>query len=185
MIDIEWESPDKYGRRRRPKASTVHGWVTKLRGTLTGNERVRSRGIREMREASIVREYYRKRDAKRRAQERKGCSGILSLFSSPKKRRSRGQSHRRDVVIHRDYGRKGTGPWMHFSHRTKPLHHGHGTRFKGHLTNKQELVLRGQKLDGDATRERHKERRRRQRQSKREAAAMKADGAVHRWDWRH
>lgn len=39
------------------KASTIHGWVTKLRGTLIDDERIRKRGIREMQYARRLREW--------------------------------------------------------------------------------------------------------------------------------
>lgn len=56
------------GRRRsRPKASTVHGWLVKWRGTFSGNERIRKEGIREMREAKAVRERKKQRNATRQA----------------------------------------------------------------------------------------------------------------------
>ncbi|KAF8204812.1 hypothetical protein BJ912DRAFT_9935 [Pholiota molesta] len=55
-MKIEWAShfnPD--GTRRRPPASTMHGWLAKMRGTLIGDEALRSRGMREMREAAANR----------------------------------------------------------------------------------------------------------------------------------
>jgi hypothetical protein len=48
------------GRKRsRPPSSTVHGWLVKWRGTFSGNESLRSQGIREMREAAARRKYYK------------------------------------------------------------------------------------------------------------------------------
>lgn len=75
MLEIDWDSEDDRGRRRR-KASTIHGWLCMWRGTLVGNERVRQRGRREMKEARAARAYYRQR-----AQESAGGgSGPFSLF---------------------------------------------------------------------------------------------------------
>lgn len=47
--------------RHRPKASTIHGWLAKWRGTFTGNEQVRQQGRREMKEAAALRTYRRQR----------------------------------------------------------------------------------------------------------------------------
>ena len=40
LIEIQF-TPD--GRRRIPPPSTIHGWLAKWRGTLTGNEILRNR----------------------------------------------------------------------------------------------------------------------------------------------
>ncbi|EPT03600.1 hypothetical protein FOMPIDRAFT_1040360 [Fomitopsis schrenkii] len=55
MIDITWDTPEASDHGR--KASTIHGWVTKLRGTLIDDERIRKRGIREMQYARRLREW--------------------------------------------------------------------------------------------------------------------------------
>lgn len=78
-MKIEWDSDHTDGRRR-PKASTVHGWLAKMRGTLIGDESLRSRGMREMKEARAIRAYTKQK----KAQRRKG-SGMLSLFGGKKK----------------------------------------------------------------------------------------------------
>ena len=49
------ERPQDDPRRRRPKPSTVHGWLCKMRGTIIGNERMRQQGRREMQEARAAR----------------------------------------------------------------------------------------------------------------------------------
>jgi len=65
-FNVEWDSYHMDGRKRaRPPASTVHGWLTKMRGTLLDNENMRRSGIREMKEASITRAAIKKRDADR------------------------------------------------------------------------------------------------------------------------
>ncbi|TFY69403.1 hypothetical protein EVJ58_g417 [Rhodofomes roseus] len=55
MIDITWDTPETSGHSR--KASTIHGWVTKMRGTLVDDERIRKQGIREMEHARRIREW--------------------------------------------------------------------------------------------------------------------------------
>jgi len=67
-FDVEWESYHADGRKRvRPPASTIHGWLTKMRGTLLDNEPLRRRGIREMQDARSNRLAMKKRDAERAA----------------------------------------------------------------------------------------------------------------------
>ena len=169
---------------RRAKASTVHGWVTKLRGTLFGNERTRQRGIREMQVASAVRQYKRERNARKQKRHRRG--GFFSFLGSS---RHRSRSKRRDrnhgtTVRERDYAHRHKGPWLHFPYRVRPHHHGHGTRLRGMLTGNREMVLIGRAMNDSARREREKKRRRRQRRLRREAEAMRDPGGMTRWDWR-
>ena len=61
------------------KYSTIHGWVTKLRGTLSDNERVRRAGIHEMKAAKAVRKWKKKHAAeraKRRGSSNSGGGGF-------------------------------------------------------------------------------------------------------------
>jgi len=60
MFSVQWKSHEFHpdGRKRsRPPASTVHGWIMKWRGTFSGDEKLRTLGMREMREASAVRKH--------------------------------------------------------------------------------------------------------------------------------
>lgn len=102
-------------RGGRPKASIVHGWLAKMRGTLIGDEALRSRGMREMREAHAIRKWKREKKAERqRAGKGTSTSGVLSLFSKnkSKKRRSISRSRRgRGVVVGR------AGNRQHGTHR--------------------------------------------------------------------
>jgi len=187
MPEVEWEEEPGQGYRRS-KVSTIHGWVTKLRGTLIGSERTRQRGIREMQAASAARQYLRERKARKRKQHNRG--GLFSFFA-PSRRKSKSRSRReRDqgstTVIHRDYGhrKRNNAPYLHFPHRVRPHHHGHGTRIRGLMSGNREMVLTGRAMNDAARREREKERRRRKRRQRREAEAITADGAVNRWDWR-
>ncbi|KAK7695764.1 hypothetical protein QCA50_000401 [Cerrena zonata] len=119
MFEIEWDANhDQHSRRRNPyrsKASTIHGWVTKLRGTLLDNEAVRRQGIREMKDAKHLREYRKQRKAHDRS---RGGShrGFLSFFTSSKTlKKRRDPSHNsRAVVVHRDSSRH---------HRSHKGHH--------------------------------------------------------------
>jgi len=66
MPEIVWESYHSDGRpRNTPLPSTVHGWLTKMRGTLLDNEAVRYQGIKEMKQAAVVRVHKRKEEADR------------------------------------------------------------------------------------------------------------------------
>ncbi|KAH6915070.1 hypothetical protein BKA70DRAFT_1257887 [Coprinopsis sp. MPI-PUGE-AT-0042] len=74
-MKIDWSSdyrPD--GSARRPPPNTLHGWLAKMRGTLAGNEDLRTRGMREMRAARQYKEQQRERAKKARG------NGILGLF---------------------------------------------------------------------------------------------------------
>ncbi|KII94942.1 hypothetical protein PLICRDRAFT_33769 [Plicaturopsis crispa FD-325 SS-3] len=107
MLSIEWDSDfHSDGRRRkRPKASTVHGWLAKMRGTLLGNERLRSRGMREMKEARAIRRY--KKQKRAQASRRRG--GILSsLFGGGGKKR-KASVESRALVRREPSGRRGSG----------------------------------------------------------------------------
>lgn len=132
---------------RRPydqKYSTIHGWVTKLRGTLLDNESVRRAGIREMKAAKAVREWKRKHAKERHA--RKGGGGIFSFlgFSSKSKKRSSSKA-----TLSRDASRKsstkkgGSDTVLHFSHRTKSPHRSHSSaRIDGRITQSRATVTR-------------------------------------------
>ncbi|KIM91094.1 hypothetical protein PILCRDRAFT_1300 [Piloderma croceum F 1598] len=95
MINVEWESSViQHGRNRgKLKSSTVHGWLVKMRGTLVGDEKMRWRGIQEMKSASRHRERNASTPPSRRSTgNRKKSSGggiFSSLFGSATKRSSR------------------------------------------------------------------------------------------------
>jgi hypothetical protein len=61
--------------RRRPKASTIHGWLRMWRGTFAGNEKVRQKGRYEMKLARALREHDRKK-----TQVASGSGGPFSFF---------------------------------------------------------------------------------------------------------
>ena len=55
--------------RNTPLPSTVHGWLTKMRGTLLDNEPMRRQGIKEMKQATAVRIHRQKEEANRKIQD--------------------------------------------------------------------------------------------------------------------
>lgn len=70
MPEIVWESYHSDGRpRNTPLPSTVHGWLTKMRGTLLDNETMRYQGIKEMKQAAAVRVYKQKEEAERKLRD--------------------------------------------------------------------------------------------------------------------
>lgn len=76
MFDFEVDWTTEEDRlRRRPKASTIHGWLRMWRGTFAGNEKVRQKGRREMKLARAIREHDRKK-----AQAASGNGGPFSFF---------------------------------------------------------------------------------------------------------
>ncbi|KAF9534729.1 hypothetical protein CPB83DRAFT_842838 [Crepidotus variabilis] len=77
-MKIEWASNFRSdGTRRRPPPSSMHGWLAKMRGTLLGNESLRSRGMREMREAQSRRQHT---STKRRQHSSKSGGSIFSFL---------------------------------------------------------------------------------------------------------
>ncbi|KAJ3756452.1 hypothetical protein EV360DRAFT_71984 [Lentinula raphanica] len=79
-MKIEWASDFHRdgSRRRHPIPSTMHGWLAKMRGTLIGNETLRSQGIQEMKAAKR-----RKQAAKARAQSSKGRFSFFARKPAP------------------------------------------------------------------------------------------------------
>jgi hypothetical protein len=90
MINVEWDSSViQHGRHQgKLKSSTVHGWLVKMRGTLIGDERMRWRGIQEMRSASRHRDRNASSPPRHSSGSRKrsGGGGVFSsLFGSTKR----------------------------------------------------------------------------------------------------
>ena len=190
MFEIEWDSVSRssvtfyvyshvscvkhhnaHMKRRHPyrhKASTIHGWVTKLRGTLLGNEATRRRGIREMEDARTIRKAKRK-FASERSGQRSGLFAFFRRSSVPKKQVIVVRRHRSSRK------KKGDEPTLHVPHRAKPPYHGHGTLLVGYVTGDKDKTAQGRSMNRDATKERAKERRRRQRRRQKEAEVMRND----------
>lgn len=83
-MKIEWASNFRSdGTRCKPPPSTMHGWLAKMRGTLLGDEDLRSKGMREMREARAYKANQRKRQQARTGQ------GFMSLFTVGSSRQKR------------------------------------------------------------------------------------------------
>jgi len=95
MLEIDWDTEEDRHRRRH-KASTIHGWLCMWRGTLMGNEEVRQRGRREMREARSMRAYYRQHSqAQAQAPGRnKGPFSIFRFGNLSSKRNAKPTPHR-------------------------------------------------------------------------------------------
>lgn len=96
-MKIEWASSFRAdGTRRRPPPSTMHGWLAKMRGTLIGDETLRNKGMREMKDARNARQY--NRNKKRQLQ---GNHSLLSFFRSPKKQPRGGQQRQPNRLVAR------------------------------------------------------------------------------------
>ncbi|KAI1786657.1 hypothetical protein LXA43DRAFT_897586 [Ganoderma leucocontextum] len=206
---IEWDSATERAHRRdRRKASTIHGWLVKMRGTLLGRESTRRVGIREMREAAAVRKYKKQHPEQFRGRPKGSVFWIFPKRSTRARSRShhdrrddrhdrshsrRDDRHHRDRHDRRDYrerpnayhGERGHGPCLHFHHRVKPHYHGHGTYLAGVLTGRHHVRDKGMQLKERGEKERRRERRRRKRQRKAEALAIKVDGALNKNRWWH
>ncbi|EKM59250.1 uncharacterized protein PHACADRAFT_249569 [Phanerochaete carnosa HHB-10118-sp] len=152
-IDIEWETDNdtRSDGTKRPysrKASMIHGWVTKMRGTLVGNERTRWKGIREMKAAKAIRKYKRQR-AKEHSSRGQHDSGLFSFLSfSPQKHNSKSKpvsrsSSSRAVVQRGSSTRKGNELVLHVSSRPKSPRRSHSSRVDGRITQSRATSPRG------------------------------------------
>ncbi|KAK7060466.1 hypothetical protein VNI00_001231 [Paramarasmius palmivorus] len=74
----------------------MHGWLAKMRGTLMGDERLRSQGMREMREAKALRKYEKTNKKKNAFRPQRQSNGIFSFFGSSSKKPAR-----RPTTVHR------------------------------------------------------------------------------------
>lgn len=82
-MKIEWASSFRSdGTRCKPPPSTMHGWLAKMRGTLLGDEDLRSKGMKEMRDARAYKAARRKRQQARTGQ------GLMSFFTVGSSRRT-------------------------------------------------------------------------------------------------
>ena len=207
---LRTQATERAHRRYPRKASTIHGWLVKLRGTLSGNEATRRAGIDEMRRAASIRKYKKQHPERFRGRPKGGVFWIFPRRSTRghahpssrsrshrddrrddrhRDRRShsrRDDGHHRDRRDRRDYReRHERGPCLHFHHRVKPHHHGHGTYLAGVLTGRHHVRDKGIQLRERAEKERRRERRRRKKQRKTEALAIKIDGALNKNRWWH
>ncbi|KAI0824707.1 hypothetical protein BC628DRAFT_1419815 [Trametes gibbosa] len=213
IASIEWDSEEDRARRRHHrKASTVHGWVTKMRGTFLGSESTRRLGLREMKEARAMRRYKKEHPEAFRNRNRSGGGGGTVLWIFPRRSRrhahedhhhrshshghahshghshSHSHSHSRRRRHHDDYDdrHRQRHPWLHFHHhRVKSYHHGLGTYIAGILRGNRNMREKGRYLMRMAHKERRRERHKRRRQRRDEAHAMKLDRAAHGGTWWH
>jgi len=124
-MKIEWDSDQVDSRHRRPKASTVHGWLAKMRGTLVGNESLRSRGMREMREARAIRAHIKEK----KAQQSSSKGGVLSFFGG----KTRKKSSRPGTS-----SRSGSGRIVMAGGGQRSHHHTTSHRLVGYVTHKKD-----------------------------------------------
>ncbi|PPR04068.1 hypothetical protein CVT24_010643 [Panaeolus cyanescens] len=89
-MKIEWASSFlSDGTRIEPPPSKMHGWIVKMRGTILGDEKVRSEGMREMKRAKSERkkwdEWRERQEKYRGGGQTTKQKGILALFGLGKK----------------------------------------------------------------------------------------------------
>ncbi|PBL02313.1 hypothetical protein ARMGADRAFT_249872 [Armillaria gallica] len=104
-MKIEWAADFHRdgSRRRHPIPNTMHGWLAKMRGTIIGDEKLRSKGMREMKAARE----YKRLHARRKKQPGGFLANLFGRKSSPSRTSSgtRGQPHlRHRVSAHRLVG---------------------------------------------------------------------------------
>ncbi|EIW61496.1 uncharacterized protein TRAVEDRAFT_18191 [Trametes versicolor FP-101664 SS1] len=117
---VEWDSEEDGHRRHRRKASTVHGWVTKMRGTLLGSENTRRQGLYEMKEARAIRRHKQEHPEAYRTRNRSNGGTILWIFP----RRSRRRPEREHDHGHRSHS--------HGHAHSNSHSHGHSHSHGGH-----------------------------------------------------
>ncbi|KAK0231006.1 hypothetical protein IW262DRAFT_1453926 [Armillaria fumosa] len=105
-MKIEWAADFHRdgSRRRHPIPNTMHGWLAKMRGTLMGDEKLRSKGMREMKAARE----YKHVQTRRKKQPGGFFANLFGHKSRPSRTGSgtRGQPHsvmRRNDVIPQAY----------------------------------------------------------------------------------
>ncbi|TRM68122.1 hypothetical protein BD626DRAFT_581045 [Schizophyllum amplum] len=89
-ITIEWDAhfhSDGTRRKNGPPPSKMHGWLAKMRGTISGNEQLRTKGMREMAHANA-------RNKALRERKRKQQGSVLSRWFGNPSRPARKSSHR-------------------------------------------------------------------------------------------
>ncbi|KAJ7590885.1 hypothetical protein C8J56DRAFT_934141 [Mycena floridula] len=99
-MKITWDTPaflhSDGTPRSRPLPSTVHGWLAKWRGTFKGDEQLRSKGMREMREAEFRRKQEKARKSNSNSNRARGSS--WSFFGSTRKKAPSTNSTRRPTL---------------------------------------------------------------------------------------
>ncbi|TFK92824.1 hypothetical protein K466DRAFT_594861 [Polyporus arcularius HHB13444] len=108
MATVEWDSGDR--GHHRHKVSTIHGWVTKLRGTIIRSKRTRHAGVREMEEARALRIY-----KKENPEQFRRTRGGGFFWFIPGRNRSHSPHHHHEHHDHHD----------HHDHRDRHDRHGH------------------------------------------------------------
>ncbi|RPD66754.1 hypothetical protein L226DRAFT_565545 [Lentinus tigrinus ALCF2SS1-7] len=205
---VEWDSGG-HGHHRH-KVSTIHGWVTKLRGTILRNKHTRHAGIREMEEARALRIYKREHPE----EFRRTRGGGLFWFIPGRNRSSHSHHHhhdhhdehdgrdhhrhrsrrRHEAVVVDDrgrrryatdayYGERHHGHWLRFDHRVRPHHHGCFSLLMAQISGDVERKAAALHHRERVAKERRRERRRRKRQRRDEALAVKIDCAVNKNRW--
>ncbi|KAI0346790.1 hypothetical protein BDW22DRAFT_1351067 [Trametopsis cervina] len=141
IVEVDWHTErdirrDGSIRPYNQKYSTIHGWVTKLRGTLLDNETVRREGIREMRAAKAVRQWKKKNPpSKRKAGGSSSGGGVFSFLGLGSKKRSSSRAVVKRDSSRRD-GKKGGSPdtTLHFSHRSTSRRGTSSSKVSGSIT---------------------------------------------------
>ncbi|KAJ7929970.1 hypothetical protein B0H13DRAFT_1595843, partial [Mycena leptocephala] len=88
------------GSRRQPPPSVMHGWLAKMRGTLLGNEALRSKGMQEMRAARHYKKSKRLHPKRKSVDRRDTGSSALFGTLNPKPRPvTRGTQYRSTSLI--------------------------------------------------------------------------------------
>ncbi|KAK1233304.1 hypothetical protein PQX77_003530 [Marasmius sp. AFHP31] len=97
-MKIEWATEAYYHRdgslRKQPLPSVMHGWLAKMRGTLLGDEQLRTRGIKEMKAA---RSYQKQKKALEARRPKPRSAGVFSFLRSSHKKKPRRSNTQRST----------------------------------------------------------------------------------------
>ncbi|KAJ7129469.1 hypothetical protein C8R44DRAFT_776870 [Mycena epipterygia] len=104
-MKIEWASHFRSdGSKRKPPPSVMHGWLAKMRGTLLGNEALRTKGMQEMRAARHYKKSSPKRPQRKSVDRRDTGSSALFGALNPKPRPVGRGTQYRQTSSHRVVG---------------------------------------------------------------------------------
>jgi len=154
-MPIEWRH--RHGANE-PPPSSVHGWLTYLRGFFGLSHTLRRQGSREIHDAQSYRSYVKDKAQRRRHRDHHHITRVT------------GRNEHVRIDSERDGGSQ---PWMHPPYRCRPWYHGDHHRFLGWITGRSHHLERGAMMREVADKERRSERRRRQRQARDEAYALR------------
>ena len=134
------------GRVYHRKASTIHGWIVKMRGTFFGSEATRREGISEMKAARALRRY--KKEHPERFRKRRGSGGLGNVLWIFPRRSRRGTTHHDGGHAHSHSRTHSSGRHHSSSGRHGSRHGHHGSSRRHHGDRHRHGAYYGESHDG-------------------------------------